>query len=135
MVGAGLALTTDLVPMLLPGDELMFGMGEPWLRAWFMYFLPPVRMLEFVLGILMARVVLSGRWIRLSMAPAALIALLALLLSAHLPDSFGDVAATAIPLALLIAAAASADIAGRRTLSGGRVMVWLGEISYAFYEL
>jgi peptidoglycan/LPS O-acetylase OafA/YrhL len=38
-----------------------------------------------------------------------------------------------LPVALLIAAVANADAHGRRTGFGGRRMVWLGEVSFAFY--
>jgi mycarose O-acyltransferase len=36
-------------------------------------------------------------------------------------------------LGLLIAAGASADVQGHRTLLSSRGMVWLGEVSFAFY--
>lgn len=40
---------------------------------------------------------------------------------------------TASALALLIAAGAAADVRTARTPFSGRTMVWLGEISFAFY--
>jgi peptidoglycan/LPS O-acetylase OafA/YrhL len=44
-----------VVALALPGD----------LRYWFVYVFPPVRLLEFLIGILLARIVRAGRWIRL----------------------------------------------------------------------
>jgi peptidoglycan/LPS O-acetylase OafA/YrhL len=40
---------------------------------------------------------------------------------------------TVIPFAVLIAAVAEADCAGRRSVWRSRTAVWLGEISFAFY--
>lgn len=118
---------------LLPAGERIYGSGEPWLGGWFMTFFPPARALEFVLGILLARIVISGRWIRVPLTVAVPLAIGGCLLSAWLPDRFGEVAVTVMPLAFVIAAAATADIGRHGTVFGGRTMVRLGEISYALY--
>lgn len=82
---------------------------------------------------LIARVVLTRRWINLGLRWSLLLTVAAFALASQLPGEYGRVAPTALPLALLIASAATADQRGRRTPFGGRVMVWLGEVSYAFY--
>jgi peptidoglycan/LPS O-acetylase OafA/YrhL len=51
------------------------------------------------------------------------------------PEIYGQRAICIIPIALLIAAAAIADADGRFTLFRNRVMIWLGNISFAFYLL
>ncbi|MGW1196775.1 acyltransferase family protein [Streptomyces sp. NPDC002536] len=133
---AGTTLAIVAVPFvaqLLPNEPHMQFDPIPWWDYWFVYYFPAARLLEFVLGILMARVVLSGRWIALKTGPALLLTVVAFVVAARLPGEFGRVAPTVLPLALLIAAAATADAEGRRTPFGGRVMVWLGEVSYAFY--
>jgi peptidoglycan/LPS O-acetylase OafA/YrhL len=121
-----------LAAHLLPASEPMGGTDEPWLQVWFANYFPPVRALEFVLGILIAQIVLQRRWIRLRLLPAVLLAVVSYVASGYLPITFGQVAVTAIPLAFVIAAAATSDVLQRRTVFGGR-MVRLGEISYALY--
>ncbi|MFJ1677223.1 acyltransferase family protein [Streptomyces sp. NPDC088251] len=106
----------------------------PELQSWFAYSLPFTRMLEFVLGILMARIVITGKWIRLGMAPAFLLAIICVVIQSCLPGIFRLCAGpTAFALALVIAAGAGADIRAARTPFSGRIMVWLGEISFALY--
>nr|WP_052478793.1 acyltransferase [Kibdelosporangium sp. MJ126-NF4]CEL20566.1 Acyltransferase mdmB [Kibdelosporangium sp. MJ126-NF4]CTQ89477.1 Acyltransferase mdmB (EC 2.3.1.-) [Kibdelosporangium sp. MJ126-NF4] len=134
-----LALSVLALPLvaklLLPDEPVLPGTSLSWWQFWFTYFLPVSRMFEFAVGILMARIVQEGRWIRLS-HPAALLTLVpGFALTAILPDAFGVVAPLIIPLALVIASGAAADVAGRRTWASRPSMVWLGEISFAFYLL
>jgi peptidoglycan/LPS O-acetylase OafA/YrhL len=102
-------------------------------QYWFGYLLPPVRLLDFALGILVARAVMTGRWRNIGMV--ASVALLAggYWLAESVPYLYGQSALFVLPAALLIAAAAVADSEGRHTIFNGRVMTWLGEISFAFY--
>lgn len=102
-------------------------------QVWLVYAMPLSRMLEFILGMLLARIVLTGRWINLPLAPAGLLALAAYVASSAVPWAYSAVAICMAPLALLIAAAAAADVRGRRSPFRGRTLVWLGEVSFAFY--
>ncbi|MCY0926330.1 hypothetical protein OTB20_08945 [Streptomyces sp. H27-H1] len=52
-----------------------------------------------------------------------------------MPYLYGQRAVMILPIVLLIAAAASADIKGGPSLFRNRTMVWLGEVSFAFYLL
>ncbi|MGC0421373.1 acyltransferase family protein [Embleya sp. AB8] len=104
-------------------------------RFWFVYAFPPVRMLEFVLGMLMARIVLTGRWIPLGRLPALVIAIGAFVGLKHAPTLFAIVAVMVVPIALLIASVAAADVRGARSWLGSTFVVRLGEISFAFYLL
>lgn len=118
-----------LVAELLPGPA-----GLDIYSFWLVYALPPVRCLEFVMGILMARIVLSGRWVSfIGLVPAGLLAVAGYLLALWVPQLYGVVAATLVPLALVVPAAAVADLEGRRSPFRGTVAVWLGEVSFAFY--
>jgi peptidoglycan/LPS O-acetylase OafA/YrhL len=133
------ALSVLVLPLvaklLLPDEPVLPGTSLSWWQFWFTYFLPVSRMFEFVVGILMARLVLEGRWIRLSHTMAVLTVIPGFALTAVLPDAYGVVAPLVIPLALVIASGAASDAAGRRTWASRPAMVWLGEISFAFYLL
>lgn len=120
---------------LLPAEPTLPEANSPgsvW-QFWMVYFLPATRMLDFALGIVMARIVLRGRWIGLGLGPAAVLTAAGYVLASFVPWVFHLNAVTIIPLALLIPAAACADVRGRRSLLRGRFAVWLGEISFAFY--
>lgn len=103
-------------------------------QYWFVYIFPPVRALEFVLGMLLARVVAEGKWFRLPLlVPIALFAVGYYLAAQEVPYLYSLVAATIIPIALLIPAAADADLRGGGSWFASKPMVWLGERSFAFY--
>jgi peptidoglycan/LPS O-acetylase OafA/YrhL len=102
-------------------------------QIWFVYLFPPVRALEFVLGMVAARLVLAGAWPRIGLLPACLIAVGGYVVNLNVPYLFGIAGIAAIWLTPLVAAAAQADV--RRAISPfcGRVLVRLGELSFAFY--
>ncbi|GAA0577947.1 acyltransferase [Streptomyces crystallinus] len=104
-------------------------------QHWFSYFLPPVRLLDFALGMLLAHAVMRGRWKNIGMVWSSLLLAVAYWLSLHVDLLYAQRSMTIIPVVLLIAAAATADAEGRFTLFRNRAMVWLGEISFAFYLL
>jgi len=79
--------------------------------------------------------VLAGRWPRLGLAPAALIAIGGYVVSSYLPFVYGWGGTSSLFVAPLIAAGALADVHGERSPFRVRTMVWLGEISFAFYML
>lgn len=134
VVAAAVLLMPAAAQTFLPDKPAMMPWGPASLeQIWFVYIFPPVRALEFALGMLLARLVLTGRWIRLGLLPAAALVVAGYVASLHVPFLYGFVSVTVIPLALLIPAAATADVAGRRTWLSTRTMVWLGEISFAFY--
>ncbi|MEU7399555.1 acyltransferase family protein [Streptomyces albogriseolus] len=104
-------------------------------QFWFVQQFPLSRMLDFVLGIVIAQLVMRGLWIRLSLPAAALVTLAFYGVSEVVPLLYSVVAAMVIPLALLVAAAARADVEGHRSPLRGRVTGWLGDTSFAFYLL
>ncbi|MGW6774521.1 acyltransferase family protein [Streptomyces sp. NPDC055037] len=131
------------VIMALPALALAVLPAEPTLPApddpapaavyWFLYVLPPVRVLDFLLGMVLARIVLTGRWAGFRVLPLTLLFAACYVVSLQLPASFGLGAATIVPVALLIPAVAQLDVSGRPSLLRHPVAVWLGEISFAFY--
>jgi len=106
-------------------------MSDP--QFWFGYLLPPTRLFEFVLGAVLALLVRAGKWPRIGIVPAAVLLLVGYTAALYLPVHYALFAVTMLPVGVLIASVANADLQGRRTPFGGRVMVWLGEVSFAFY--
>jgi peptidoglycan/LPS O-acetylase OafA/YrhL len=102
-------------------------------RYWAIWVFPVARLPEFVAGMLLARIVSSGRWPAVPVWPVVALAGAAYLSVRWLPGDYRLVAGTAAPLALLVAAVGAADADGRGTPWATRWAVWLGEISYAFY--
>ncbi|MEV7376923.1 acyltransferase family protein [Streptomyces lydicus] len=118
---------------LLPDTPAMAVGGVSRSQYWFTYFFPLSRVVECVLGMLMARIVLTGKWIRLGVLPAAALVAVGYVVAQQLPFLYRLSAVLVVPLALLTAALAVADAEGRGTPLGSRAMVWLGELSFAFY--
>ncbi|WP_329106782.1 acyltransferase [Micromonospora sp. NBC_01699] len=102
-------------------------------QFWFGYFFPPARVFEFVLGMLLARIVIAGLWPRIGVLSATGMATGGYSLSLSLPTAYAFSFATMVPLGILICAAAVADREGRRTLLASRPMQWLGDVSFGFY--
>ncbi|MFE5208778.1 acyltransferase family protein [Streptomyces sp. NPDC056600] len=102
-------------------------------QIWFVYFFPPVRALEFVLGMVAARLVQTGSWPRLGLLPAAAIAVGGYAVNSLVPYLYGVAGTAALWLTPLVAAAATADHRGDASPARGRLLVRLGELSFAFY--
>ncbi|MFE3287656.1 acyltransferase family protein, partial [Streptomyces sp. NPDC059233] len=98
-------------------------------QIWFVYFFPPVRALEFLLGMVAARLVLAGAWPRIGLAPAALIAVGGYAVNSLVPYLYGIAGTAALWLTPLVAAAAVSDDTGSPSPLRGRVLVRLGELS------
>lgn len=116
--------------ILVPAIALTMSDG---LAYWFVYVFPVTRALEFLLGMTLARIVKANRWIGLGLWPAIGLVVVGYALSDYLPGGFAYVSGTVIPLALVIPAAAVADLAGSPSPFRSRVFIWLGEVSFAFY--
>ncbi|MFJ8437789.1 acyltransferase family protein [Kitasatospora griseola] len=124
------AVSTALVitmPMLVDG----------WLHpvdaGWAVYYFPLARLPEFLLGIALAELVRADRW----QGPGLTVSL-ALTVGGYFMASQADflyryAACTVIGFALLIPAAATADLRGEPSPWRGRLAVRLGELSFAFY--
>jgi len=102
-------------------------------QYWAIWLFPVARLPEFVAGMVLARIVREGRWPAVGVGPATAFAVVSYVASRWLPGDVRIVAGTAVSFAILIAAAAAADVDGRPTPWRSPRMVWLGEISYAFY--
>ncbi len=116
--------------------ELAFYLALPnHLAYWFVWVFPGTRALDFVLGMVLARIVQADRWVRTGLLLPCGLVLAGYAAAPYLPAGFGFVAVTVIPFALLIGATASADLAHARTPWRSAPAVLLGELSFAFYLL
>ncbi|MER6832064.1 acyltransferase [Streptosporangium sp. NPDC000563] len=133
-VAAVIALLPAVALLALPGTPRLPGQDMSFVQNWFLVSFPPIRALDFVLGIVMARIVLTGRRVPLGVGRALLVLAAGFALQMYLwPSVYGLTATIALPLALLIAAVAAADERGAPTPFRGRILRWLGGVSYASY--
>ncbi|MEU6867558.1 acyltransferase [Streptomyces sp. NPDC046876] len=130
-------LTPTLTYAVIPGGGMQMpgADGTSTVQYWFAYVLPPVRLLDFALGILVARAVMTGRWRNIGMTWSALLLAVSYAVAMNVEHLYGQRAVTLVPIVLLIAAVASRDAESRPTPFNNRFMIWLGEISFAFYLL
>lgn len=122
----GLMAMTIAVPALLAGSHSITSF-------WFVDLFPPLRLLEFCVGITLAIEIRAGRWRRVPLLPMLVICLVLLPLIQHAPFNMRFAATTVVPFTFLIAAAAGADVEGRWSPLRGRRLVRLGELSFALY--
>jgi len=108
-----------------------FGAGGP--TVFVAYVFPPVRALEFVLGITLALDLKEGRRLRVPWGAAVALAALAYTVARLVPTGLDFAAVTIVPFALLLQVAAQRDLDGRPTVFAHRWVVVLGEWSFCFY--
>ncbi|MFI1682102.1 acyltransferase family protein [Streptomyces sp. NPDC020607] len=105
-------------------------------QMWVVYSLPPTRLPEFVLGMILARMHGRSPAPRTGVvAPSCLLAAVLLTGPEVLPAPFLPAAVTLVPIALLVRAAAAASTRERVGWSHTPLLVYLGTLSYAFYLL
>ncbi|WP_406294344.1 acyltransferase [Embleya sp. NBC_00888] len=130
---AAATLLMPLVSTLVPGPPLYDWLPVNATSLWFVYLCPPVRLTEFALGILTARLIRSGRWPHLNRAQVAAPAVVVFVAPAYLPAQYALGMAMAAPLALIIAALTQADLQGRTRVMRHPYLIALGEASFALY--
>jgi peptidoglycan/LPS O-acetylase OafA/YrhL len=133
---AGMVLLSLSVPcfaLLIDGPHMSAELPIPVTQLWFGYLFPVTRLPEFVLGMVLARIVREGLW-RPARARWAVLALFgSLIVSLALPPIFFFGPFYAAAAGLLVATLATRDIQGLRSRVGSKRMVWLGDRSYALY--
>jgi len=126
-----------LLVAVVSGVVLLAAVSAPFApdthQQWLLYFFPPSRFMEFVLGVLLAFEVRDGTVPRVDLRLASLLALGAYAADSWAPAAFEPVAVTLVPFALLIVAAAQADVSGRPSVWRSRPLVTLGLWSFALY--
>ncbi|MFI6476052.1 acyltransferase family protein [Streptomyces sp. NPDC050516] len=105
-----------------------------WRPSTLVYMFPAPRLAEFILGICLAFLVKNHKWRGPGLLVSIALCLCSMFWLVHqLPDPMHYSACTVIPYALLVCAAEQADVRGTKSVFRSRRMVYLGEISFAFY--
>lgn len=133
---AGLLAAIAAVPYLAvavtPAEPKWAGLQVTFVQHWLSYNFPPTRLLEFILGMLLARIVITGRWYPARFRYVLVAIPIGYVVALQTEFPFLVMAILVVPLALLVLAAAHSDITGTVGLRR-RSWVWLGDISFAFY--
>ncbi|GLY39673.1 acyltransferase [Amycolatopsis sp. NBRC 101858] len=132
LISAASVLSLPSFAKLLPAGN-QFPQGFSDLELWFVFHCPAGQLLTFIFGIFMAKVVLAGRRLPLKLGGAVALTVGAYFVTPLFGPLYQFSAVMLIPLGLLIAAGARADLDRLPTFLGTRLMVWLGDISFAFY--
>jgi peptidoglycan/LPS O-acetylase OafA/YrhL len=118
-----------LILALWPG-QLLVPEADRW---WFTQVFPLVRSLEFWMGVAAAELMVRGRWRGPNLKVASVIFVLTWVVATEWIRAELWTTLLAAVYVLVIAAAANADIQGTWSPWRSRPMVWLGEVSFAYY--
>ncbi|SDM61509.1 acyltransferase family protein [Allokutzneria albata] len=132
LVGLSVPLLSSL---LLDGPDILPTMPVPWPQIWLAYFLPLLRLPEFVLGMVLARILAEGLWRPLRLGLVLPLPFLAIGALAVLPPVFAFGPYFALPVALVVGEFASRDIRGARSFLRRPAMVYMGDRSFALYMI
>ncbi len=131
------AVAVVAVPIIaatwIPHDVIAPEVGLSDQQFWFIVQFPSTRALEFVLGMFLARIVITGRRLPISVGGALALLIAAYALAPLFPAVVSNNAFLLIPVALLITRMAVMDTEKKHTWLASKVMVRLGDASYAFY--
>jgi peptidoglycan/LPS O-acetylase OafA/YrhL len=134
ILSAASVIALPALSTLIPGGQAYPGFeGFTDRQFWFVFNFPPTQMLIFIFGIFMAKLVLAGQRLPLKFGGAVALAVGAYFVTPLFPPLYQINAVMVVPLGLLIASCAVADDGRELRFLGSRPMVWLGNISYAFY--
>ncbi|MEV6527815.1 acyltransferase [Longispora sp. NPDC051575] len=102
---------------------------------WTAYLLPAARLVGFTLGVVVAVLVTRGEWRGPGLGWSLILLAVVYAAAAETPYPVHLHALTLGPVVLVIAAAATADRSGVRTLWSRPALVYMGEVSFAFYMI
>ncbi|MFI7586523.1 acyltransferase family protein [Spongisporangium articulatum] len=123
---------TIFVAVVLPSGDKIWGL-VPSVPFYFLMWFPPARLPEFLLGMIIARMVMEGQWKRVHGGWTVGLLLAAWALSLVIPRPFGFVAPFLPGMVLMTGNAAVADLSGVKQRFAKPWLVWLGDRSFAFY--
>lgn len=102
---------------------------------WATVVFPPVRLPEFIIGVVLSTLVSRGWRPRLSLWWTGPLAVIAVVVDAFVPEALVRYAVTLVPFVLLVLSLAVADLRSATGLFRFPVLVTLGVWSYCFYLL
>ncbi|AYF72567.1 acyltransferase [Nocardia yunnanensis] len=100
---------------------------------WLSYNFPLSRLPEFFLGVLAARMVIEGRWRNTSLTWPLLTLVASYALTWVVPVNYKMSVLMLAPMTAVVATMAARDLAGVSGISAHPRVVWLGNVSFAFY--
>ncbi|MDG4780301.1 acyltransferase [Micromonospora sp. WMMD961] len=118
-----------LILALWPAQQLVPEVS----RWWFTQIFPPVRSLEFWLGAVAAELMRRGLWRGPGLTVASVIFVGTWVAAAQWIPAELWTTLLAVAYLLVITAAADADVRDKRSPWRSRPLIWLGEVSFAFY--
>ncbi|MCX5399879.1 acyltransferase [Streptomyces sp. NBC_00102] len=130
---AGVAVIALLARYVIPAGQSFPLAPLPMTKMWFGYLFPPSRLFEFVLGILLARIVMAGLWPRIGAWPIAVLALAGYVAAVEVPSPYNFSLTTIVPVSAIICAVASHDARGGKSVLNHPFLVWLGTVSFGMY--
>lgn len=122
-VATGLSITWGSVGAAFPDDT----------TQWAFVIFPPIRLPEFVVGVVIGTLVAGGWRPRISLWFSIPLATAAVVAAMFLPYPMGHYAITLIPFAILVLSLAVNDLEGRRSFMRWPWLVRLGVWSYCIY--
>ncbi|MEO5873809.1 MAG: acyltransferase [Streptosporangiaceae bacterium] len=125
---AAVAVGAALTVIILPVGYSLAGLGWDTPSSF-----PPARLPEFVLGVALGRLLQTTVWRGPGLKASMAITLAGYVLTGYVPGEYTFAACTVLGMALLIPAAAAADLNGTPSVWRRPLMVRLGELSFAFY--
>ncbi len=128
-VAAASAFVSISFPLLLHPK------GDSGLAFWAIYINPVFRLFEFVIGICLCGLILSGARLPISRLAGLAIGVAGYVAAGFVPKYAMWSAVTLIPFSLVIFANAQADVSGLPSRLHSRTLLRLGAWSYAFYLL
>jgi len=140
-------ITNTFAPRLVEGDvspDFTLHASPLWFAQdnipvspsyWLSYTFPLSRLPEFYLGVLAARIVAEGRWRVTRMTWPALALGIAFALTWVVPVNYKMSVLMLLPMTAVVATLASRDLHGVSGPIAREPMVWLGNISFAFYMI
>lgn len=100
---------------------------------WMSYYFPPTRLIEFYLGVFIAKLVWSRRFSNTRILWPLVLLIVSFAATWWVPVAFKMSVVMSLPMAIVIGTLAARDLEGRSGWIGSAPMVWLGNISFAFY--
>lgn len=133
---AGVAVVIVAIPTIthfFVGGEMWAGGDMSFWQVYFTNFFPLSRMTEFVLGILLCRIVQQGMWPKIRFWWIVAISVPLGVLVNYLPPTYQISCILTIGICLVVPWLATRDLEGRTSFLTTRPMLLLGNASYAAY--